>query len=411
MFGAFVLIICSLLFGLGQMQRSAGGILALHFEQAFGLSSNEISLAIAVMFVATVIVQIPTGLALDRWGPKWVVSILMAIAAVGCCLLALSTTWIELLLSRIIIGIGFSSSMAAAYKVFSLSFPASEFTKKAGLMVGIGGFVGLCGTFPLAVLIETWGFELAFLNIGGASFLIGILTLFIVPEKSEGDEIPLQEPPSGSSDWWGYRTVLASSDAKRVFVMGLASFAPISAIVGLWGGPYFRDVHSLDTEMVGAYLFVLFSATILAGFAFGHLERRFGNRKVLVQACALTSSVLFLAVALIPLTPFGLGEAGLLFAAIFFQQFYIPLAAHNKQLFKAEFAGRASAILVMVSVLGIAFMQWALGLVLSTAMEFGLDHGDAFRVLFLTVSLFILICLVAYSRTERERAVVELADE
>ena len=84
------------------------------------------------------------GVALDRYGPRKVQTVLLAVAALGSALFGFCTSLAELVVARVLIGIGFAGGLMAAIKVFTLWYPPRQWGLVTGFHMMAGG-AGLDG--------------------------------------------------------------------------------------------------------------------------------------------------------------------------------------------------------------------------------------------------------------------------
>jgi MFS family permease len=63
-----------------------------------GLGAADVGLLTSIYFLVIMAGQIPIGMLLDRYGPRRVQSLLLAVAAAGAALFGLSTGFVSLLM-------------------------------------------------------------------------------------------------------------------------------------------------------------------------------------------------------------------------------------------------------------------------------------------------------------------------
>lgn len=115
------LILCVFLplaagFYLSYLFRSINAIIAGPLMSELGLGAGDFGLLTSVYFLTFAAAQLPVGILLDRHGPRRVQSSLLVIAAGGAALFAISETFLPLLVSRALIGLGVAAALAAALK-------------------------------------------------------------------------------------------------------------------------------------------------------------------------------------------------------------------------------------------------------------------------------------------------------
>lgn len=385
-----VLAVCVGIFALGQFHRASGAVFSPILMARFDASAATIGGLVSAMFLATVIAQAPFGVLLDKFGPRYVIAGCLSMIAAGAAVFALGTTFEALLASRVMIGVGSASMGAATHVIIGRTFPARDFGYVSGLVVTIGGVGGILGSFPLSVALERLPWALVF---GAVSALtVGLTIAILTAIRGEG---PAPKPAEGAPSG-GYLTLLKSAEFRKILALAIVTWAPITAISGLWGGPYLQSAIGLEPEPAGAVLSLMFVMTLSGGYVFGLLDRRMKSRRTLIFAGAgMSMGSLFLLAAL-P-NPNAFVAVGLLLVMMFCQQFYIPLAAHMRKISPDHMLGRASTLLTLVAVAAIPTMQAAIGAVLDLAQGTGLNVTDQYRVVWASMGGLLLICSLIYA--------------
>lgn len=385
-----VLAVCVSIFALGQFHRASGAVFSPILMERFDASAATIGGLVSAMFLATVIAQAPFGILLDKFGPRYVIAGCLSMIAVGAAVFAMGVTFEALLASRIMIGVGSAAMGAATYVIIGRTFPARDFGYISGLVVTIGGVGGILGSFPLSVALERLPWGLVF---GGVSAVtVGLAIAILTAIRGEG---PAPKPADGAPTG-GYLTLLKSAEFRKILVLAVVTWAPITAISGLWGGPYLQNAIGLAPEPAGAVLSLMFVMTLSGGYIFGYLDRRMKSRRRLIFAGAGVSMTSLFVLASMS-NPNAYLAVGLLLLMMFCQQFYIPLAAHMRKISPDHVLGRASTLLTLVAVAAIPTMQAAIGAVLDLAAAAGLSVTDQYRVVWAAMGALILLCGLVYA--------------
>ncbi|MGR3501659.1 MFS transporter [Pseudaestuariivita sp.] len=362
-----ILGVCVLLFASGQFHRAAGGVLAPIWAQEFALDPARLGQVIGVVFLATIVAQGPVGAALDQFGPRRVLPLSMlflAVATLGCIA---AEGYASLMAARIGIGIGLASTGIGMYLLIARHFDAAEFGYLNGLMVTLGGIGGLAATYPLAELIARLGWVTVFVGLAGVTALLAGLIAVVTRPGAEEEASRKAAPVS-------YRAVLVAPGLPLLLALSVVTYAPIVTLTGLWGGPYFADVHGLTLQQTGAILFLLFAATMAAGSVFGWLDKRGTDRRLVVAGSAALSAAALGGLAL-GAGGTALTAAVLMAISVFAQQFYVPLLAELKERVPDAALGRASALFSILAVGAIPAMQTLFGVLLDWSGGYAVPFG------------------------------------
>src|SRR6516165_5981793 len=174
-----------------QFLRNSVGVIAPNLAADLGLSPAEIGLLSSIFFLAFAAVQIPLGMALDRFGPRLCL-------VVGAIVFACAASPSVLIFGRALQGLGTAGSFVASLAVYARRFPPDRFATLAGLQVGIGTLGALLATAPLAFSTATIGWRGSFLGVAGVTFLIGLLIALVVKDDAASARSRWRRPSAGS---------------------------------------------------------------------------------------------------------------------------------------------------------------------------------------------------------------------
>jgi nitrate/nitrite transporter NarK len=381
-----------------QFLRNSIGVIAPNLAAELVLSPAEIGLLSSAFFLAFAAVQIPLGMALDRFGPRLCLMVGAAITVVGTVVFALAVSPGVLILGRALLGMGTAGSLVASLAVYAQRFPPERFATLTGLQVGIGTLGTLMATAPLAVSTAAIGWRASFLAVGAFTLLVGLLIAAVVHDEAR----PRGRPETLSESLSGILAVMRTPSMGRLFVMNLAAYSTFGLILGLWGGPYLTHIYGYGLEERGVFLLVAVLTQIVGSMLWGPMDRVAGNHKLPVLLGAGTSAAALGALALVGVL--GPSMLVLWFAVFGFVTAYVPLLiAHGRALFPLHLVGRGLTALNMASMGGTFLVQAVSGFVIElfpTAPD-GAYALAAYRLVFALQAGFILLaCLVYFGSSE-----------
>lgn len=394
-----MVVLFAVLFGASQFHRSSGGVVAPELAREFAASPSALGAIASALFLSSAIAQIPIGLLLDRYGARRTLPLLLVLAIAGSAWFAASQSVSELVAARVVIGVGYGGVMMSAFAVFARWFPPDRFATVSGLMLALGGVGGLLGTTPLAGLVAVVGWRSTFYGVAGFTAVLALIALVLVRDAPPGYRSQAKPPGSLAENLIGLWQVITLPRFRYILAMGVVSFAPSMAILGLWGGPYLRDIFDLGTVARGNVLLAMAVATLVGTLTFGPLDRVFRTRKYIVLAASAFILLSLGMLGLVSRPPLWLVVA--LFTVIAFcQPSFIVLAAHCRATFPDHLIGRAATSLNLVSILGVAFMQWLFSLIVGAFAPGGAAAPElAYRIGFAAMAICVLLAALAYTRS------------
>jgi MFS family permease len=246
--------------------RNVNAVIAPELTRELGVSAADLGLLTSAYLLAFGAVQLPLGLALDRYGARRVEASLLLIAAAGCALFAVGNSLTELAVARALIGLGVSACLMASFKAFGQWFGTERQASLNAAIMAAGGLGALTASTPLSWAIPQFGWRAVFIVPGHRR-----------PRRRRGD---LQhagqagrqyapEPLSGQVA--GLVEVLASRAFWRYAPQSTLIIGGFLALQGLWAVPWLMNFSGLSREAAAHHL-LLMGGGMLAGFlgiAFG----------------------------------------------------------------------------------------------------------------------------------------------
>jgi len=337
--------------------RGVNAVIFPYLERDIGITAADLGLLTSAFFLVFAGCMPVLGVALDRYGPRKVQIVLLAVAAFGSAMFGLAGSLPELVVARALIGLGFAGGLMAAIKAFTLWYPPHRWGLITGFHMMAGGAGSMAATWPVQWSLSVVSWQGLFFWLAAICLASATLFIAIVPERPPGrhqDTLREQFRVTGiiltDGFYWRIQPLLA-----------IQQLAFIGCIT-LWIGPWLRDVGGIADKETRADLQLYTTAVMTLGFACsGYVPRLFRRIGVGEFASASFMSLLFALVCgwiaflppLHPLLPWALfGFLG----ACPIQ--YLPVMAAA---FPANYAGRVTTSSNFVVFAVIFAGQWGIG--------------------------------------------------
>jgi MFS family permease len=355
--------------------RNVNAVIAPELTRELGVSAANLGLLTSAYLLAFGAVQLPLGLALDRYGPRRVEAFLLLIAAAGCALFAAGSTLAQLAVARALIGLGVSACLMASFKAFSQWFGIERQASLNAAIMAAGGLGALTASTPLAWAIPHFGWRTMFvtLAVAGVAAAAGV---FSTPEKSAGTR-----PEPLGSQIAGLIEILVSRVFWRYAPQSMLIIGGFMALQGLWAVPWLMTVSDLERS-VAAHHLLLMGSGMLAGFlaiAFGVVP--LARRGISAQRLLQLGMGLGLLTTLLIVLGVGPSEPlwfifGLVFSVGNLS--YALLQSH----YAAALAGRVNTALNLMVFVGAFGIQWGFGATVDALQASGYAPRVAYQITF-----------------------------
>ncbi|WP_431821973.1 MFS transporter [Burkholderia sp. F1] len=325
-----------------------------------GLSAADLGLLTSLYFLGFAGAQIPAGVLLDHFGSRRVAAGMLLFAAAGAAVFGAAHGLGAMMIGRLLIGVGVSVCLGAAFKALAEHFPIGRLPLVNGLVMAVGGFGGVVVGSPL-----TW--LLGWTSWRAVCAGLAVMTLAVAAAIWLGAPNPKQNRHQGGlvSQFKGTWHILSSRAFWKIGSFSIVTQGVFYAMQSLWVGPYLRDVAGFDAQHAARLVSVLGFAMMAGCVGFGAAARALERRGVSVYAFCGVGMALFVAtqVAIVMRAPL---PAAVLWAA--YGMFggvgiltYAVMAGH----FPAHLIGRANTTLTLVIFVLIFAFQIGVGAVLS----------------------------------------------
>lgn len=379
-----------------QVNRVGGGVLASELSDGYNLSPTMIGLVIGSMFFAAAVVQVPVGLMLDSFGARRTLVGLSVIAVSGMILIGFASGAAELIIGRILVGIGHGASITGVYLLAVVWTSPERVSTVAAITIAVGGALGgILGTAPLAISFEILGFSDTFVLLAIASLFSSFLIWKLIDEKNSFTDKPnASEGLAGSLV--GFFEVLKDRNLWPIFAMALCFSFPFATIGGLWASPFLQDLHKLTSVEAGGIILAMAFGVNLGTFLYGPLDRIFNSRKWIVLSGVMTMIISLLILAAMP-------AASLILVTILLTLFsvaspiFVTLAGHARGYVHETRSGR---VLATVNFLGVGFIfvvQFLTGSLYEVLLNLDFSTEIIYRIIFLVVAVLLTFGLIFYS--------------
>ncbi|MHA1523322.1 MAG: MFS transporter [Alphaproteobacteria bacterium] len=389
-----------------QLLRNSVGVIAPDLARDLALAPTELGILSGAFFFSFAAVQLPLGVALDRWGPRATMLGSGALAVAGTLLFAAADGLGSLTLARVAMGLGCSTFYMAPLTIYTRWFAQDRFSSIVSVQYGLGNIGSLLATAPLAFMAGWVGWRGSFVLVGVVTVVVLVGVGLVARDAPPGQQSRPHPRESLAQSIAGIGQVMRQKDVWRLFAMNVVAYSSFVTILGLWAGPFLSDMHGLGLQERGNALLVLAVSQIGAIFLWGPVDRLVGARKLPVL-CGVAGQIVVLSIlALAPNLPLTL--VLVLFVVLGATSAYLPvLVAHGRALFDQRLIGRGLTFLNMAGMGGVFLVQsttgWLADLVDGSAAV--RDAGAplsaiAYQSIFGFLAISLIVAVAIYARAD-----------
>jgi predicted MFS family arabinose efflux permease len=350
---------------LAYLYRATNAVIGPRIADDLGLGAESLGLLTSAYFLAYAALQLPVGIALDRWGPRLTEAALLTIAAAGALLFAAGEDAATLAAGRALIGIGVASCLMAGFKANFLWWPQDKLPLANGAFMSFGALGALAATAPLEWAAGEAGWRLPFIGLSAMTLAVAAWIWLAVPahpgERTRGE--------GWGAALRGVVAIFADRLFWRMTPVLMTSQAAAMAYLSLWAGPWLRDVAGYDAG--GAADVLLWAALAMGlgfvgGGALSALLKRVGVAPMTVVAWAMAALLLALLLLAFEAMVPGLRRAASAWWAVIAFASGVPIICYAvlSHAFPPALAGRVNTALNVMVFIAVFIAQWAVGALL-----------------------------------------------
>jgi MFS family permease len=290
--GGAVFVLVFLPFALGHylssLMRTVNATLAPQLVSSLALTPGQLGLLTSAFFFAFALVQLPVGIALDRWGPAKVQLPLLIVAALGALAFSGGHSFTELLVARAVIGLGVGGCFMSAVKAISTWIAPSRMPSVQGYLIAVGGLGAASATLPVRLALHYTDWRGLFMGLAVAAVSTGLLIRVLAPPQP----LAARRGPVLAAMREVYRHPAFREVAMLVLIPHMVFFG----MQGLWISRWLSDVARFSDEAVGYLLYLSMAAIIFGAIAVGMITEWAGRRNVKPISVAAAGVSLFVLV-------------------------------------------------------------------------------------------------------------------
>ncbi|WP_208092259.1 MFS transporter [Blastococcus xanthinilyticus] len=278
-----------LAYAVAVFHRSSLGVAAVEAQERFSAGASAVSLFLVLQLAVYAGLQVPVGVALDRFGSRRMILAGAVTMAAGQLVLALATDVPTAIAARVLVGAGDAMTFISVLRVVSFWFPgptAPLVTQLTGILGQVGSIVA---AYPLVTLLHATSWTATFAGAAATGVLVALLVLLALRDAPEGTARPtavgLAELRRGLVDTWrepgtriGLYTHLVTQFSGTVFAL-------------LWGYPFLVIGQGLAPGTAAALLSLLVLVGMGVGPVLGRLCARWPLRRSVLVFGILAATV------------------------------------------------------------------------------------------------------------------------
>lgn len=258
--------------------RTSFGVAGLEAIDRFEVDASRIAVFTSVQLGVYALAQIPTGLLIDKFGPRRLLVIGSVIMGIGQVVLGFTANYWVAIAARILIGLGDATAFLSVMRILPYWFPLHRtpmFTQVTSSLGQLGQFMS---AIPFSLVLGWAGWTTAFVTLGAVGILIAVAAAVAVADSPE--TLGIVSAPKERPNAQPHRldsllaSVLRSPVAWQAFFIHWVGLAATNVFVMLWGMPMMTAGLGFSKTEAGWVLTWFSVCMVLVGPLHGKISSR-----------------------------------------------------------------------------------------------------------------------------------------
>ncbi|RJQ80020.1 MFS transporter [Amycolatopsis panacis] len=270
---------------LAVFHRTSFGVAGLHAAERFGVGAAALGTFTVLQVAVYAAMQIPTGILVDRYGPRRVLLTAVLVLGSGQLLLGVANTYGVGLLARGVLGLGDALTFVSVLRLIAAHFPGRQYALLMSFTSAIGYVGNLVATVPLTLLLNGPGWTFTFVAVGAITLLYAVPVALRVRDVPAGAPEPVREPVRVAELGRSVQAAWRVPGTRLGFWVHFSTMFAPNVLTLLWGVPFLVQGQGIPPATASALLTVFVFGSMAGGPMLGTvIGRRPSLRMPLVGA-------------------------------------------------------------------------------------------------------------------------------
>lgn len=378
--------------------RVSPSVMTTPLMNSFGVQAGIFGFVSAFYLYTYSAMQIPVGIAVDRYGARLLLTIGAILVGVGSIVFSLTTHVYGLAIGRLFQGIGSSFGFISVIYVCTHWFPQNRWALMIGIANALGMLGAVIGEGPMSVAVENFGWRASMMVLGLIGLGLAVLMVLLVRNNPiEGDRFHQH------TFLEGFKTVIKNYRSWIISIACGGYYSILAVFAALWCTPFLVKAYGVSTELASFASSMIFLGYVVGGPITGHFSDYLALRKLPLLFGSLGSGLLLIPIIYLTAIPF-FWTFILLFILGFLTSFHLLTYTFAIELNPLHAKGSATALANTVVFVVASVMQPLVGVLLdwrSVGNEYTV--GDyQFALMLIPISVFVSFIALFFLKDQKK---------
>lgn len=250
-------LIAAAVYVLAMLYRTSLGIAGVFAEHRFGITPAQLSAFILLQLGVYAAMQVPTGVLVDRYGPRRLLVAAALVMGVAQLVFALVPSYPVALIARGVLGCGDALTWISVLRFAANHFTARRYPLVVALTAMAGSVGNVAATLPLAVALHRVGWPVTFAASAVLAIVVAVAVRAALPDGTPAPRRVrgLGEVRAAAGSVLGrVRRAWRMPGTRLGYWVHFSCMSSATAFAVLWGGEYLVKAAGFSAAGAGAVL-------------------------------------------------------------------------------------------------------------------------------------------------------------
>ncbi|MDF2529200.1 MAG: major facilitator family transporter [Gammaproteobacteria bacterium] len=266
--------------------QSSISVMIPELMHALKINIVSIGLLSSSFFYPYVVLQIPAGILVDRFGARVLLISSILLCALASIVFAMAKIMLVAELSRILMGVASAPAVVCGMYLACRWFDKGKFALVAGMIEMIGLMGGAVGQFFLAHLVTNWGWRASMVTCAVVALILLLLCILLVFDHPK-EKVVSCTPMDMSLLFKKFLQVMFIPQIWIACIYSGLMFSIITGFAGLWSIPFLEMRYGISSNEAASASALVFIGSAIGTTLVGWLACRLGKLRILMALAAI----------------------------------------------------------------------------------------------------------------------------
>lgn len=298
----FICVLGALFYCYEYFLRISPSVMSQQLINYYKLDAGAFGNLTAFYYYAYTPMQLLVGVFMDRYGPRFLLSLSCFLCAIGTYMFAAGYSLFLAEMGRLLVGFGSAFAFVGALKLATIWLPHKRFAMFSGMIIALGMLGAALGDMSLTTMTAAFGWMMTLQLAAAFGIILASMIYFIVRDEHNmvGKEIVETDHVNYSEVFSRLWVACKHSTIWINGIIGCLLYIPLSGFAELWGIPFLKQGHGFSPEDAALAISMVFIGWAVGGPVFGWLSDLIRRRNLPITLGAIASAIVIFAVIRLP---------------------------------------------------------------------------------------------------------------